>query len=131
MCFYSAFVGFCFTASHIEDCLNTAADALSRNNINLFLYSLPTGAPKTSAGVGSGPVVAQPARLDLTALDQAVHQPTYKGIATSTASSYGFGVRKYLAFCTPFNIPPLPTSDDTLCCFVASPHLSPPQLVCT
>ena len=43
--FYSAFYRFQFIAEHIPGVLNTAADALSRNNISLFYSLVPQSRP--------------------------------------------------------------------------------------
>ncbi len=39
--FFSAYFGFSFSAKHIPGVLNTAADALSRNNLSLFFSLAP------------------------------------------------------------------------------------------
>ena len=36
--FYAAFYRFNFVSEHVSGVLNTAADAISRNNVSLFLY---------------------------------------------------------------------------------------------
>ena len=41
MSFYAAYYGFTFVSEHIPGVLNTAADAISRNNIPLFLSLVP------------------------------------------------------------------------------------------
>ena len=39
--FYAAYYGFTFVSKHIPGVLNTAADAISRDNIPLFLSLVP------------------------------------------------------------------------------------------
>ena len=41
--FYAAYYRFRITATHVPGVLNTAADAISRNNISLFLSLIPQG----------------------------------------------------------------------------------------
>ena len=46
--FYAAFYGFQFTAEHVPGVLNLAADAISRNNIPLFLSLTPQVPPRAA-----------------------------------------------------------------------------------
>ena len=39
--FYSAYYGFHFSAEHVPGVMDTAADALSRNNLPLFHFLMP------------------------------------------------------------------------------------------
>ena len=41
LAFYAAYYSFQITAEHIPGILNTAADAISRNNLSLFHYLIP------------------------------------------------------------------------------------------
>ena len=46
--FLALYLNFWFTASHIEGKQNTLADALSRDNMNFFLLTGPSGFMRTT-----------------------------------------------------------------------------------
>ena len=52
-------------------------------------------------------------------MDRTVLSLASQGLATATASSYGTGVRRYLAFCARFVLQAFPLSELVLCRFVA------------
>ena len=57
--------------------------------------------------------------MGLTSLDSAVCSLIDQSVARSTLASYGTGKRRYLSFCSQFNLQSLPVSEDTLLRFVA------------
>ena len=84
-------------AVHLPGKENRMADALSRNNILLFLQAFlgaaksPTHLPQAGTGTVSGGT----ARLDITTVCQLYRQ----GLAQSTQLAYALGKRCYLNFC--------------------------------
>jgi hypothetical protein len=64
-------------------------------------------------------------------VDQTVRSLFSQGIASSTSRTYSSGVRRYLSFCSSYNLDALPLSQATLCRFVAflfNSHLTPPTI---
>ena len=115
---------FDFSASHIPGSQNTAADALSRDNVTLFSSLFPQ--------VPLLPPIP-PLLLDLF-----LHRPpkwSYPEWIQLFRSSltrdfrgppdlHITGLRQYLRFCTMTNLPPFPLSEPSLCRFVAHLYTS-------
>jgi hypothetical protein len=104
---YSAFHKFSFFSVHIPGSHNKAADALSRQviiDLEIFFYSADT--TYSSPLLHRGTPATQEARLDIRRVDQTVLTLLNRGIAPSTSQSYSSGLRRYLAFCTSFNLQP-------------------------
>ena len=57
--------------------------------------------------------------MDVEALESAVQGLFAEGLAGSTRSSYSTAQKRYLTFCSLFNLSPLPLSEHTLCLFAA------------
>lgn len=57
--------------------------------------------------------------MDYHSLDDAVQGYFAAALASSTHSTYKTAERRYLSFCSSFHITPLPTTEATLCYFVA------------
>ena len=116
--FYAALFQFSFVSEHIPSAQNTAVDAISRDNIPLFLSLFPQCSqcliPKAVLDLL---VVRQPnwgseewAKLFLSSL---------RKDSPSTRSVYKSGWNRYLLFCSQHSLIPLPVSEDQLCAFVA------------
>lgn len=90
--------------------MNTAADALSR----LCSISLCPGTTVDTPVCPIGPADQHQTRLGISYLDQTVHRLIGRGVTQSTLTAYDSGKRRYLAFCTQFNIAPLPTTEPQL-----------------
>ena len=88
LCLYAAFYGFEFLALYVPSRENTAADALSRDNITLFLSLFSTGSTFTHSSGGGGTSAGRPTGLELPGVDRVVQELFDSGIATTTASSY-------------------------------------------
>ena len=82
---------------------------------------LPTGTPvpirHSSASVRHAP--GHQSLMDVEALESAVQGLFAEGLAGSTRSSYSTAQKRYLTFCSLFNLSPLPLSEHTLCLFAA------------
>ena len=120
--FFAAKYDFWFTASHIPGKLNRAADALSRNNLSVFFQQAPQ--------VDSQPYHVHQSLVSL--LSQNItwtseywiklFKDTLQlaaGLMPATHKTYLSAEKRYLNFCNSFSIVPLPTSEETLCYFVA------------
>ena len=59
-------------------------------------------------------------------LDRTVERYLRSGLAASTQKVYGSAQKRYKLFCSASKLPPLPTSEQTLCRFVA--HLADAKL---
>ena len=110
-------------AHHIAGVDNSAADALSRNKLDVFLSCSP------QAALSPSPIPQSPLDMLLhnkpdwtSQLEENVSLYLGKALAPSTLRSYGTGQRRYIAFCQDANLQPLPLSEHTLCIFVA--HLA-------
>ena len=57
--------------------------------------------------------------MDIHSLDHAVRSYYSAGLAKSTHKTYSVAEKRYVAFCEAFNLKPFPTSESTLCYFVA------------
>ena len=90
-----------FVAQHVPGVLNTAADAISLNNIPLHFPTDTTCDPSTTA---AGPVGDQEARLGLQRLDEAVCELFSQGLAESTRAVYRSGWCQYTRFCQEFSL---------------------------
>ena len=120
--FFVAFFKFNYSTQHVPRVLNTAANALSRDDLTLF-FSLVPQTPRYTLPLPPARVNHRFAtRLGLDDLDISVRSLIGCGIAKSTLASYESGKRRYLAFCTQFSLPPLPVSESTPCRFVAALH---------
>ena len=117
--FLSAIVDIITTAQHLPGVQNTSADALSHNNLKLFLslsISNPSHHPSRTPGAG----VQQVSTMDLANLDGAVELFLNSCVAASTHSAYKSAQRWYIAFCTQFGVAsPYPLQEHTLCRYVA------------
>ena len=118
--FYAAHYGFSFSAIHVPGEHNRAADALSRNNVQLFLSIFPQAQPVLDS---IPPKVVQMSQdrlgLDRAKLESSLHGYFVKGVARSTASVYKSAQTKYLAFSSRFFYQPLPLSEPVVCSFAA------------
>ena len=97
--FYAAHYGFSYSAVHVLGEHNRAADALSRNNAQMFLSILPQARPMPNPIPPE--VVQMAARTDLdwnAPSWKALFMATFvKGIARSTASVYKSAQTEYLS----------------------------------
>ena len=110
LAFYAANYSFQITTEHIPSILNTAADALSRNNLSLFHSLVPQ-----SQQVSLPQVI-----LDLvinSRLDWGSQAWTYlfthsdQGLSPATKAIYMSGWHQYERFCNQMNITPLPLTE--------------------
>ena len=85
--------------------------------------------PDLSSAGATGATHSPTARLDLAELDSLVHFYFREGLAASTRKTYEAGRKKFIQFCTEFNISnPLPVNQQMLCYYVvylAKRNLSP------
>ena len=99
--------------------MTTRADALSRNNLPLFtsLHTQVGQQPTANSHprAPSLPTNCVQTKLDITTLDQAVDHYFLNGLAASTQKSYRFAKRRYLQFCQPRGLVPVPDSEHQLC----------------
>ena len=123
LAFITAKFQFLSSASHIPGVENTAADALSRNKLDVFHSILPSGQPISCSTSSSppGPSLAVQTRLDILELDKTVERYFHEGLAPSTRRSYGLA-RRFLSFCSHYHFTPIPSSEQLLCQFAA--HLA-------
>lgn len=105
--FYAASFGFHFLAEHVSGPISTATDAISRNNIQLFL-SCSTDAMSEHPPTGAGPTGLQEAQLGLMRVDNIVLQLINQGISAGTRAVYQSAWRKYSLFCRQYKLPLLP-----------------------
>ena len=91
---------------------------LKKNIIVVFLFgSTDLTSSSTSVSILSTP--HSNAQLGLSDLDRTVQNFFDRGFAQSTLTSYQSGKGHYLAFCSQFQLQPLPLQEVTLCRFVA------------
>ena len=85
---------------------------------------LPSGTNRTISGavVSAEHAAPQPTRLDIFQLEDSVSEYLARSLTPATLRTYGSGQRRYLAFCTAANLPPMPITEHTLCTFAA--HLA-------
>ena len=103
-------------ATHIQGCRNIAADALSRNNLNIFRQQVPTAKRLPS------PLQPELVKLLVHRVEEAIRIYFAKGLADSTQRTYRSGKERYLKFCNQLGSKPLPLNERTLCAFVS--HLA-------
>ena len=79
-----------------------------QSNVTLF-FPCPPGQPAShSRTTGAG-----------RALEGRLRHLLHRAVVPSTSTTYGAGIRKYYAFCTQFNLNPLPVSKHTINLFAA------------
>ena len=121
LAFITAKFQFLLSASHIPGVENTAADAFSRNKLDVYLLS---GQLRSCSNSSSppGPSLAVQTRLYIMELDRIVERYFQQGLAPSTRRTYGSAQRQYLSFCSHHHCTPIPSSEQLLCQFAA--HLA-------
>ena len=102
-------------ARHVAGVSNTAADALSRDNVDLFRLS----APQADAHPSPPPRVCF--RFSSTS-KRTGHPPAAQryfelSLSSSTTRSYKSAQSRYLNFCSRFSLAPFPLSETLLCSF--------------
>ena len=104
--FYSAYFRFHFTARHMPGVLNTAVDALSRNNLQLFSSLVPQA--QESSILPSLYNLLLGTRLDWgsPAWSQLFSHSLREVSLAPTLASYESGKNRYLSFCSQFNLAP-------------------------
>ena len=120
--FFCAIQHISLSAQHIAGATNDSADALSCNNLALFLSTNPQVAPQPSLIPWEllELVFNRSLLLDVSNLDQAVHGYLKGCVATSTLASYKSTQRHYLTICQVAAIRvPFPLREDTLCRYAA------------
>ena len=114
---------FTIVAKHTPGKDNVAADAISRNNMQLFHSQVPHAA---SAPMPVPPLAGrsgtdqQSNRLALARLDQLVQFYFKQALAPATARSYETAKKRYLIFCESVQLPSVPASEAVLLRFVAA-----------
>lgn len=112
---------FVLVPSHIRGVENTLADALSRDNLPLFLAQYPQAArfsTHPSRIVRSAAVVIL--ALDISEVDRTVEFYFLQGLAPSTRRTYNSAKKLYINFCGKWKISPIPTSEHLLCHLISS-----------
>ncbi len=98
-------------ATHIPGVLNCCADALSRNNLSLFLSKAPEANPLPTSSYSAStnqPSGGAAAGLDLSLLDPIVQDLFASGLALSTRKTYRTGGARYEGFCRKYGLSPYP-----------------------
>ena len=113
--FFTAHFNIALLSSHIPGPTNTLADALSRNNIHLFFSTFPQASPTPTPIPLS--LISMLLQLDLPTLERSGFMQA--SLAPSTQSSYATAHRRYTDFCKKALLQPYPTTESTLCSFVA------------
>ena len=108
-------------AIHIPGCINIAADALSRNNCQVFHLQAP-GAHPAPSFIPSALTGTSAAGLDIRRLVPVIQDLIAAGLAESTKKVYTTGEGRYTQFCDKFKLVPFPTSENTLLLFVGHLH---------
>ena len=117
--FYCAYYRFQASCVHVPGAMDTAADALSRDNLTLFSSLVPR--------VPWYPIPLPLMELLITTSpDPTVRTLSGHGIAKSMLKSYATGKKQYPSFCGHFNCCALPVTEITLLRFVT--HLSSSSL---
>ena len=120
--FFSAFYKFHFSAEHIPGSSNTAADALSRDNIHVFSLLVPQVLQATVPSsiqellLLEAPDWTSPRWTSLFCLSLP------RDLLPPHLRHNRSGIRQYTAFCWQFGLTPLPLSDLNLCRFVSYLH---------
>ena len=110
-------------AFHIPGKLNTGADVISRDDLILFHFQVPSARPSPTPLPPALPdLLVHRARLDLTQLAPVVRGLFSAGLAESTRKTYKSGGAHYLRFCKQSALTPYPVSEDTLLLFIAHLH---------
>ena len=122
--FFAAKYNLILLPVHLPGLDNSAADALSRNDLSLLSLSgsistTPTRPNSVRVAPSTG---ATSPGLDIASLGELVHKFFSKGLAQSTLRSYNSGQIWYLSFCDGCNVSPLPASEEVLCMFAS--HLA-------
>ena len=116
---YCSIFKFSYSAVHIPGSQNTAADALSRNDLTTFLSLVPqTPQVVIPQAILNLLVCNKSTCMGLSRLDHTVQSLINRGLSTTTLATYESGKRKYQSFCRQFHLAPLPVSESTLCRFV-------------
>ena len=120
--FYAAFYHFQYSIEYVPGVLNTAADALSRDNLTLFSSLIPQSSQTMVDTSLEELLITQ--RPDW---GSAQWIRLFKGylanaLAPSTRQTYSFAVRRYLVFCSQFSLSPLPLRQETVARFIS--HLA-------
>lgn len=113
--FFATHFHFLVTASHTPGSQIVQADALSHNNLSLFLSLRPPGFPSahTSASRASPIIGSGQPRLDLSALEATVKQLFKSGIGPSIQCSNESAQRRFLSFCNRADITPFPVFEES------------------
>ena len=118
VCTFIPHFQFTFSATHIQEVQNIAADALSRHNLTLS-YFLSTAAATHSSFITGQSVIRTTPGLELHGLDETVCSLLAASLAPSTMRTYHSGLSRFLLFCQHKQLPSFPLSKSTLCRFVA------------
>ena len=104
--FYAALFRFSYCPLHLPGISNVAADALSRDNMSLFLSLVPQGSG------GLQPAAVATPRLGISSLDRAVHGYFMTSLSPGTLRSFRTALGSYLSFCHQFGfLSPFPSSE--------------------
>ena len=111
-------------AIHVAGQRNILADALSRNNLNLFFAQDPKArGPNRGAHTAGGSAGDGSARLDVASQVPTAHRLFMAGLAPSTRSAYELGARRYLKFCQAASRAPFPVREEMLSLFISMLHV--------
>ena len=114
--FFAAFYGFTFTSEHILGMLNTAVDAISHNNLALFLSrSHPTDPPHSHPSGSDGSPSHRDTQLGLMGVDHRIRVLFNQGISAAMRAAYQSGWRQYCKFCEKNGLCLLPLNEPTIC----------------
>lgn len=119
LAFFAAKHSLWFSAEHLPGVCNQRVDALSRNRM---ANSLSTGHrhPRSNRPTkNSGGTSGHTRGMDIRELDPAVQRFYHAALTDSTKKTYKAGKKRYVDFCTKFNVQPLPVSESGLCYFAA------------
>ena len=120
LAFYAAFYGFEFVAEHMAGVNNTAADAISCNNIPLFVSLCPQTPQVTVSQVVLDLLVIRRPNWGSHDWTKLFAHSLIGGISEATRAVYQSGWRQYPMFCTRFNLPsPLSLTEQSLRQFAA------------
>jgi len=108
LAFITAKFQFLLSASHIPGVENTAADALSRNKVVVFLQA--NFCSCTNSSSPPRPSLAIQTRLDVLELDRYVEQYFHLELAPSNRRTYSSAQHRYLLFCSHHHFTPSPFS---------------------
>ena len=109
---------------YIDTKSNYLADALSRNNLPLFLSKVPGADPyPTQVSLPLLDLLLDP--LDLSTLEPSVQHYFLNGLAPSTQRTYQAAMKRFNSFCAQYNVlQPFPLSEELLCSFAADQGLA-------